>query len=204
LVTKGRKKRRNKKMKPGKDGLYPGEDDYLRKWWMDGDSDPSMAASGETESNAEQIKRRIANLRMRETELQIILILEIFALQESSHAKEHREDRSKSNAEIAGREEKGEKAKRCSSKDPSLALVLDLLVDRLCIWQSVGSEDGAAAACGMDDLSNSKVLDRNTGSTNTKALEAKPNNDHLRDFYNEVIVPLYAVTSMYFDFCQQY
>ncbi|KAH0544099.1 hypothetical protein FGG08_001717 [Glutinoglossum americanum] len=193
LVTKGRKKRRSK-MKPGKDGLYPGEDYYLRKWWMDRQSDHSMALSGERESNAGQIKRRIANLRTRETELQIILILEIFTLQESSQSKGQNEDRKKHNAEIP-RREKGEKAKKKSNKNPNLALVLDLLVDRLCIWQSVSSEDGATAALGKEGLGDSKASDPDNtviGSPNTKNLEAKSNDDHLRDFYNEVIMPFYA------------
>jgi DNA replication regulator SLD3 len=207
FVAKGRKKRRGKKMKPGKDGLYPGEDDYLKKWWMDGDSEHSMDSSEETKSTAEQIKR-VANLRIRETELQMILMLEILALQESAHSKEQREDRTKPITGTPKKEEKGGKAKRNSNKDSSLALMLELLVDRLCIWQSVGSEDDATAALDMDDLSNSKAPGRknkSTRATGAKALESKANNnDHLRDFHKEVIMPLYAVIlRIYFGFRKQ-
>jgi DNA replication regulator SLD3 len=186
IAVKGRKKRKSK-MKPGKGGLYPGEDDYLRKWWMDGDSDPSVTP-GETESNVEQVKRRVANLRTRETELQIILILEIFALQESSHLKEQCEERTKPNVGTS----QG-KNRKSSGKD--LALVLDLLVDRLCIWQSVSS-GGDDSLC-MDNFGNPKAPcqnGKNTGPTNTRAMGVGQNSDHLRDFCNEVILPLYAAT----------
>ncbi|KAH0565575.1 hypothetical protein GP486_001025 [Trichoglossum hirsutum] len=195
FVAKAVKKRRGKKMKPGKDGLYPGEDDFLREWWMNGDSEPSMDTSEETKPNTEQIKRRVANLRIRETELQMILMLEILALQESAHSREQREDGMKFTTGALKKEEKGGKAKRNSKKDSSLALMLELLVDRLCIWQSIGSEDGTTVELDMDDLSNSKAPDRknkDTRAIGAKALEAKANNDHLRDFYKEVIIPFYA------------
>ncbi|KAI9782961.1 MAG: hypothetical protein M1839_004436 [Geoglossum umbratile] len=186
FAMKGRKKRRSKKMKPGKGGLYPGEEDYLRKWWMDGDLDPNIVPSAETESNAEQVKRRVANLRARETELQIILVLEIFALQESSHSKGQHEGRTKPNLG-ATEGEGGENPKRNSNKD--LTLALDLLVDRLCIWQSVSSGNGSALS--MDDLGKSKASSQNSGNT-TKAMGVNQNNDHLRDFCNEVVMPFYA------------
>lgn len=69
---------------------------------------------------------------------------------------------------------KGKKCKKGVDKEPDPELVLELLVDRLCIWHSVGSDtaekDGSPAK-GKDTISEK---------------------DHLRHFSVEVIMALWV------------
>ncbi|KAI9811923.1 MAG: hypothetical protein M1832_000665 [Thelocarpon impressellum] len=107
------RKRKRKQSKPGRDGLYPLEEDFVRRWWRIAGTD----AGPPPESRDELARTRIARLRVRETELQIIMILEALALRSSTGRKD---DRSKRRQDVG--------------------LILELLVDKLCIWQSVSDE----------------------------------------------------------------
>ena len=76
---KSRKRKSSKKMKIGKTGLYPTEDILIRRWWASHDDDAESGAPGN--SRDELTKSRISQLRIRETQLQMIVILEVLALQ---------------------------------------------------------------------------------------------------------------------------
>src|ERR1700710_640701 len=71
-VGKSKKRKSAKKMKPGKSGLYPLEETLIRKWWASYDDDADDNVPG---ASREEITRsRISQLRIRETQLQMIVI----------------------------------------------------------------------------------------------------------------------------------
>lgn len=162
---KKKKKKKRKKLSPGKDGLYTEEDRYISKWWR-ASYDDSTAFSVE-ETRDQLIKRRLASLRTRETKLQIILILEVLALEMSVSKGQGTTDSQK--------DEMKDSKKGKEKKMQDLNLILELLVDRLCIWQSLNNED----------------LSRGESGKTSKSTQVSSHDD-LRDFCVEVIVPLYA------------
>ncbi|GIC92038.1 uncharacterized protein Aud_008494 [Aspergillus udagawae] len=163
-----RKKRKSRKRKLGKNGLYPEEEGFIRKWWRD----RALADNGvpaESSRDAE-LKKHIADLRLRETQLQILLILETLALElsgpgETSKTHDYSEKPS---------EDTRTKSKR---KPQDLDVLLELHLDRLCIWHAVSTDDTVLAE-------SAKSFDSQTG----KKIES----DAVRDFCTEVIVPFYA------------
>lgn len=164
------KKRKSKKKKLGKDGLYSEEDDFIRKWWK------SRSVAETAESTAvtreQEAKRHIADLRVRETQLQILLILETMALESASSGAQRE---SVNEDSVHGQSAKKHKAK----KRQDLNVPLELLLDRLCIWHAVSFEDtvvpDSAKADDESHLSGKRV-----------------ESDMLRDFCTEVIIPFYA------------
>ncbi|KAI9777809.1 MAG: hypothetical protein M1816_004409 [Peltula sp. TS41687] len=160
-----KKSKNRKKLSRGKDGLHTEEERYISKWWR-GNYDDSTTMSVE-ETRDQLIKKRLASLRTRETKLQIILILEVLAL-EMTLSKGDRVTVDQKVETVNPKEGKGKKKQ-------DLHLVLELLVDRLCIWQSVNNEDPSGG-------------DTRTSSEFTLVR----GQDDLRDFCVEVIVPFYA------------
>ncbi|DAA73077.1 TPA_exp: Uncharacterized protein A8136_5002 [Trichophyton benhamiae CBS 112371] len=155
------KKRKSKKKTIGKDGLYAGEEEFISKWWKSVYETNSLVEKSALET---QRKRLIEDIRMRETQLQILLILEIMLLEGSVGSPAELDD------------ENMEKPKKAIKKAHDMATALELLLDRLCIWHTVSSHDFAIA------VNSAKVA---TGP-------GKPNNDKLRDFCTEVIIPFYS------------
>lgn len=126
-----KKKRRSNKLGPGKDGMFAQEDEYVARWWTSDEHDTVTSRDGDS------TKKRLAGLRLRETKLQTILILEVLALQSSPQAAI-----AEAGDEHGTRPENGDEARRSTKtgrrkKALDLALTLELLLDRLCIWQSV-------------------------------------------------------------------
>ncbi|KAF2667643.1 hypothetical protein BT63DRAFT_297296 [Microthyrium microscopicum] len=78
-----KRKPRKKKLKLNSDGMYSFENEYVRKWWKGDDPDVSSSA----EKKDQKIKRRVGELRIRETLLQIVLVLEVLAIESSSEWK---------------------------------------------------------------------------------------------------------------------
>ena len=175
-ISKPRKKR-TKKTKVGKNGLYTHEDDQVRAWWRSiMEVRKFQLAEDETISN-EEIKYHIENLRTRETLLQIIIILEILALEplRSSNANE---------SQLPGlpSEELPEKPPEAAPKKRNkhnLPLLLDVHADRLCIWQSTAIQ--VPALIGDTRFSGLSPSSQRHGTTGS---------DPLRDFCTDVIVPL--------------
>ncbi|EPS32273.1 hypothetical protein PDE_07233 [Penicillium oxalicum 114-2] len=165
------KKRRGKKKKLGKSGLYPEEDDFVRRWWKDRKMiDPAMQEG----SREAEVKKHISDLRLRETQLQILLILEILALESAPLM--HTD-------QSIGQPVDGETdtTKRKAKKPQDLNVLLELHLDRLCIWHAVTIEDTA----GDDAAKLSSFVDG-------QLAKKKPESDAVRDFCTEVIIPFYA------------
>ncbi|KAJ4322778.1 hypothetical protein N0V84_004671 [Fusarium piperis] len=172
----GRKrKRRAKKMKIGKDGLYPHEDEHLRKWWV---ANKPELKEDEFEVPAQQIKSLTSMLRTRETQLQMILILEILALTPLKPA-EDAED-SQLPPLPGGAESQGDMAPPAAKKrnKHNLPVLVDVHADRLTIWQSTASDEQLL----LEDSQVSQALD---GQSQQKA-----SSEPLKDFCVDIIVPL--------------
>lgn len=164
------KKKRARKMKLGRNGLYPSEDDKIRAWWTS--SKPSLkddaAAIPETE-----IKSYITLLRTRETQLQMVLILEILALEPLVPSGE--------DMQLPGvrKSIEAEPATKKSKKKKNLADIVDMHADLLCIWQSTSSDEYRL-------LEDSQVADY----THTGEQMPRASSEPLRDFCVDIITPL--------------
>ncbi|KAI1433303.1 DNA replication regulator SLD3-domain-containing protein [Xylaria sp. CBS 124048] len=173
------KKRKPKKMKLGKDGLYPNEDSHIRRWRaihkpsLQSDSESTMKSIEQGE------KLQISLLRSRETQLQMIIILEILGLEPLLV-------RENTNApQLPGQpaEEPSESPKVMPTKKRNkhnFPFLLDVHVDRLCIWQSTALDEfhamNQSQAGSGQDLQNS----------------LKPTSDPLKDFCVDIIMPFFA------------
>ena len=175
------KKAKTKKMKLGKNGLYPTEDTYISRWWNSHDSSAEPALPSETKEDI--LRKRIAQLRIRETQLQMIVILETLALQPLATSQaDHNGDLPAISIENAASD--GKLTQTGKPKKPlDLAVLLEVHVDRLCIWQSVAAEAGVAAS----KIEGESHIRATAGGMSKKHdLVA----DMLREFCVEVIVPL--------------
>jgi DNA replication regulator SLD3 len=173
-----RKRRASRKLKPGKNGLYPLEDILIRRWWAGYDDEEESEAPGT--SREDIAKNRIAQLRIRETQLQMIIILEVLALQPLAVVSEDMGGNLPTTLppNIGG----GGKDKTARSKTPDhLSLLIDVHIDRLCIWQSIALE---AVKAPMDGGSSQSEKSRGSATSPIHA------DNMLRDFCVEVIVPL--------------
>lgn len=165
------RKRKSKKKKLGKNALYPEEDEYIRKWWKDRSMVDASVQEGSCEA---ETKKHISDLRLRETQLQILLILEVMALESTPSEKTNPD-----NLKPAGEETNTPKKRTKKAQD--LSVLLELHLDRLCIWHAVSMEESTAA----DSAKASSFTDgHNSGK--------KVDSDAVRDFCTEVIIPFYA------------
>ncbi|KAF2746468.1 hypothetical protein M011DRAFT_468557 [Sporormia fimetaria CBS 119925] len=175
-VTNGPRKSKKgpKKIKLSRDGMYPQESDIVKKWWV------SEALSQETHSEEtldQRIKRRIGDLRVREALAQMILILEITALESLSTYKAPADTDSAINTGVATQAEtQTTTSNKRKKKSEDISLLLDLLLDKLCIWQSV-DQDG--------------ILDFDKKGDGAEKVGQAGAGDRLQNFCVEVIVPFY-------------
>lgn len=176
------KKAQIKKMKLGKNGLYPTEDTYITSWWNSHDANAEHAIPGETKEDV--LRKRIAQLRIRETQLQMIVILETLALQPLATPQADLDE----NLPTTGIESdtSGGKLPRTvkPKKSLDLSVLVEVHVDRLCIWQSVAAEAGSAASKIEGDSKNNMIANNGVSEKHDTS------SDMLRDFCVEVIVPL--------------
>jgi DNA replication regulator SLD3 len=120
-----RKSRKKKKLKINREGMYPFEEEYVGNWWKADDE------IGDNETRDGKIKRRVGDLRVRQTLIQIILLLEVMAVEASSAWKQMKEtQKDESN-------QPDKETPKRSKKPIDLDLTLDLLVDNLSLWQSI-------------------------------------------------------------------
>jgi DNA replication regulator SLD3 len=171
------KKRRSKKMKLGKDVLYPNEDEHVRRWWSSRKPQLSDDDAVSTEV-PQETKLQISRLRSRETQLQMILILEILSLGPLISAADAGDSQlpglSQDNADPATLKQPLAK-KRNKHNFPVL---LDVHADRLSIWQSIS----------LDEI---KIMDESRpGGIGAPQHSGHPNSDPLKDFCVEIILPL--------------
>ncbi|MCJ1461553.1 hypothetical protein MMC07_000150 [Pseudocyphellaria aurata] len=176
ISTSFRKKpRKTKTLKVGKDGLYPEEELCIVKWWL--------GTSGRIDSEnvlgnrEEWVRMKLLEQRARETQLQIILVLEILAL-EASKPEKSGEDVSA----VVKEKNFPSKQKPKSKKAQDLSVLLDLLVDRLCIWQSMSTEESSSST--KEGKSGSQI--------NRRMPNHIPEVDVLRNFCVDVILPFYS------------
>lgn len=172
----GRKrKRRAQKMKAGKDGLYPCEATHIKKWWTANKPDMEEGGSGVL---AQQVKSMASMLRTRETQLQMIVILEILALSPLKAAEETGESQLPPLPGAANsRGDMAPPLPRKRSKH-NLPVLVDVHADRLTIWQSTASDEQLL-------LEDSQVTHFADGQPQQKASP-----EPLKDFCVDIIVPL--------------
>ena len=167
---------KSRKAKIGKDGLHPGEVVNITRWWFGRDTLFGLDASREVRED----EARIAMLeqRARETQLQMIIVLETLAL-EASNIKP-RVDPGLPGGRVTEEETTTQAQKAKPKKPQNLDTLIDLLIDRLCIWHSTSAEDSKMTG----------DMQRTIPPRGEKAAETRPNNDPLRDFCVDVILPL--------------
>ena len=173
FANKIKKSRKRKKI--SKDGLAPGEEEYVIRWWTKHESH----ASPETLSADKKtwIRDALSEQKVREIQLQILLILEVFALE--AMELERKKDNDTHTRPIAENDlpcPKPTLEKRPKDVEKRHTL-LGLLVDKLCIWDSMSLED-----FGLPDLAT-KAPKVKQGTSNSST-------ERLRNFCTEVIIPL--------------
>ncbi|KAG6215186.1 hypothetical protein E4U34_005754 [Claviceps purpurea] len=175
-----RKRRKPRKMKLSKNALYPLEDESIRKWWSANKPEPtgdSMAIS------PSQVKSHVSVLRTRETQLQMILILEILALEPLGNACEAA---GSSLPTLPGAEPQA--VLETSITPPvkkrnkhNLPVLVDVHADRLTIWQSTASDEQLL----LGDTQPSQV-------SADGCSQQKASSEPLRDFCVDIIVPFFS------------
>ncbi|CAG1985165.1 unnamed protein product [Fusarium graminearum] len=173
----GRKrKRRARKMKIGKDGLYPHEQAHIRKWWA---TNKPELKDDETNVSDHQIKSIISMLRTRETQLQMIIILEILALTPLKPA-EAEDSQLPLLPGVA--ESQGDMVPPSAKKrnKHNLPVLVDVHADRLTIWQSTVSDEQLL----LEDSQISQALDGQS--------QQKSSSEPLKDFCVDIIVPFFS------------
>lgn len=169
------KKRKTKKMKLGKDGLYAHEATHICRWWRA--NEPPIAEDGKPVTQNE-VKYHISCLRRRETQLQMIIIMEILALEPLRRPREDVED-----SQLPGMESQ-RAASQTAAEPPvkkrnkhNFPVLLDVHADRLCIWQSTIPDEV-------------KALTESQHNSHAQAADKSANSDPLKDFCVDVILPL--------------
>lgn len=169
------KARRSKKPSVGKNGLYPGEEANIARWWLS--RDLSSVACDSADAREEATRSAVLGQRARETQMQIVLSLETLAL-ESAAASQQVENLPPTD-HIQG-DDGAQKKKKNLKKPQDLSVLLDLLVDRLCIWQSMS----------VDETKTSNGEDRPVSPHGAKPTAKVVGSDHLRQFCVDVVLPL--------------
>ena len=173
-ITK--KTRRSKKPNIGRNGLYPGEEASIARWWLGRDT--SSVACDSTGAKQEATNSAVLEQRARETQMQIVLSLETLALE--SVVASHAVEKPLLMNTIEGEDDSQNKKMKKAKKPQDLSMLLDLLIDRLCIWQSMG----------VDDTKTLNGEDGPTSQHETKATVKPVGSDHLRQFCVDVVLPL--------------
>ncbi|KAK0618549.1 DNA replication regulator SLD3-domain-containing protein [Bombardia bombarda] len=174
------KKKKPKKLKLGRDGLYLLEDRHVRRWWTahkpaSFDDDGKMVVQTET-------RYHVSCLRRRETQLQMILILEILALEPLRRPADAAEESQLPGLEsYALAREAAQEASTKKRNKTNLPVLLDVHADRLCIWQTTTSDEVKSLAESQTD----------PHSQDPQRAE-RVNSDPLRDFCVDIIVPFFS------------
>lgn len=168
------KKRCVRKMKLGRNGLYNEEQDLVRRWWENCEDDNRASVPGQ--SLAETMRVRMTQLRTRETQLQIIVILEALAI-----SSQLRPTSAADVITLPGSKSAGHSPTRKNPrKKVDFAAIAEIHADRLCIWQSIAADV---------DESHANKDDADQSSSSFSAIQSN-RADALREFCAEVIVPL--------------
>ena len=187
-MTRSSKRRK----KTNKSGLQPGEEEYVMRWWLGHAHDGSDDHAPDTYE--QKVARCLAHQRLRETQLQVIGILEILTwerMMDPYMTDGHQVD----NASQSKDHKANDKAARNlhatkSTKRHDLETLLNVLIDRLCIWQSMENEKRGSQGTEKFDLDFSMSC---------------TNDEQLRSFCTEVILPFYAgrLPQLYQSMCKK-
>ncbi|OBT69328.1 hypothetical protein VE03_01150 [Pseudogymnoascus sp. 23342-1-I1] len=168
------KKRKSKKVKLGKNGLYNTEDSFIKSWWENHDADAEVPGTARDDTT----RSRISKLRVREILLQIILILETLALQKLCPPSDPDDGLPLPAVTEAA---SGDKTVRNKVKKPrDLPALVAVHLDRLSIWSLSAGEGTSTSKSGTNSTTN---LTTTGGSDAT---------DILRNFCLEVVVPFFS------------
>lgn len=168
-------KKRKWKFKRDKQGMFSHERDYIEQWWTTEETNGANFNSAEGPDVI--LQRRTPGLRSRETYLQIVLALEVLALEASLSLLQQAPTHEQSDAEESQHRESqgwGKNDKKSTArKSQDLPALLETLIDKLCIWHSLSAHSPAQKSNGA------------LGKTDTD------DNDELRSFCIEVVIPFY-------------
>lgn len=170
-----KKNRKPKKCKIGKNGLYPDEEINIAKWWMNRHS-PFCAYGSVRDKENGCDQTRILLQKAREIQLQIILVLETIALELSVSITAIKRD----GHENVVRDQIDPAKVHKPKKAKDLQVLLDLLIDRLCIWQSMN----------YDEVETAKGENKETHTSLGRSWNHQPGLSNLRDFCVDVVLPL--------------
>ena len=161
-----------KRKKPTTDGLVPGEEDYLIRWWIARES--SLPQEGSEDSREKRIRNATSELKARELQLQIILILELLALQSQfTKADDARDiDASKDN------DSQSQPVSIKQKKSRDFVHVMEVLIEKLQIWETTSQGLGFAIEGGLDSRARNKGAQEGEG------------NDCLKNFCSDIVIPL--------------
>lgn len=175
-----RRKKKPRKMKLGKDGLYPSESESICAWWQA--NKPELGEDAVTFSKP-QINSHASLLRSRETQLQMILILEILALEKLKTSETALDSNlptlpGSTDAEDGVMAPPPPPAKKRNKHN--LPVLLDVHADRLTIWQSTATDELLL------------LEDSQASSAHATAVSADPKTspEPLKDFCVDIILPL--------------
>lgn len=172
------KRKKSKKMKLGKDGLWTSEVDHVKKWWRTNKPE-HRNEDDDIIINPQEVKYHVSCLRSRETQLQMILLLEILALEAIRPAQDAQDTKSPGMAaEAIPKEKATELAPRKKDKH-DLPTLINLHADRMSIWQSTTLDDMSMIAAEAHARSG-------RGAEKSERI----NSDPLKDFCIDIIVPL--------------
>jgi len=174
-----RRKKTGQKAKLDKDGLYSDEEEHLYRWWQE--REISNVADLSMEARDLEKQTMISDLRTRETEMQLLLVLEILTLETLNSTPAN--SGMMKDATIKTEPDDGSdpvglaRPPRKVKNKRDLASDLDTMIDKLCIWHAVGIDQ-------MLISPDKAGIDGKNRSSRVK--------DKLRDFCADVIIPFYA------------
>ena len=173
-----KKTRKSKKDSIGKNALYPDEGVKIARWW----SCENMLGLGDfrQEVREELSKARILEQKARETQLQMILMLEILALEALSARGLPAETSTEAIVAVQDDVENSKTKISKAKKLQDLPSLLEMSIDRLSIWLSISEEDMKASD---ENLKQPTQQGRGFEKKETR-------NDLLREFCTDVILPL--------------
>lgn len=171
-----KRKSGKKRSKLGKDSLWPDEEGFIRKWWLGREVKAGLPS---TSNHVEELRKRTAELRTRETKMQLLLILEVMLLELASARLSEKPIPPNPEIKVESIEDDSttmiaKTPNKLSKKKRDLSGELDTMVDRLCIWHTISFEDF-------------------TGNETKDVGSKTKSNDTLRDFCKDVLIPFYSV-----------
>jgi DNA replication regulator SLD3 len=169
------RKRKPKQGKIGKKGLYSIEDEHVRRWWL---AQKAEEPNNEEGASTDALRCLLSALRVRETQLQMIIVLEIMALEPLVRPVQ-KDEQSQLPGMEPGLVTDDSQVKKKKRNKHNFPVLLDVHADRLCIWQSTMLDDVKA----MVELGG-------RGLVEVAQTSDKNQSDPLRDFCVDIIVPL--------------